>query len=134
MDVPADGPATRPSLDPGGLRRAVRALTDEIAELRAERADRHLLDLATGILVAQLSTPPSAAADHLSRLAASTGVDAPDVAADIVNAAAGSTEAAPVRPPPRTTRQRRAGYDGPTPPWAWPRPPARPPKHCCTAV
>lgn len=58
MDVRADGPATRPSLDPGGLRRAVRALTDEIAELRAERADRHLLDLATGILVAQLSTPP----------------------------------------------------------------------------
>ncbi|MFJ6495876.1 SpoIIE family protein phosphatase [Streptomyces virginiae] len=111
MDVPADGPATRPSLDPGGLRRAVRALTDEIAELRAERADRHLLDLATGILVAQLSTPPSAAADHLSRLAASTGVDAPDVAADIVNAAAGSTEAAP-RPPaaedhPATARRLR---------------------------
>lgn len=58
MDVPADGPATQPPPDPSGLRRAVRALTDEIAELRAERADRHLLDLATGILVAQLSAPP----------------------------------------------------------------------------
>ncbi|MFG2989383.1 SpoIIE family protein phosphatase [Streptomyces sp. NPDC048257] len=98
MDEPADGPATPPSPDPSGLYRAVRALTDEIAELRAERADRHLLDLATGILVAQLSAPPSAAADHLSRLAASTGVSAPDVAADIVNAAAGSRDEAGSRP------------------------------------
>ncbi|MGW7331160.1 SpoIIE family protein phosphatase, partial [Streptomyces sp. NPDC054840] len=78
---------------------------------RAERVDRHLLDLATGILVAQLSSPPAAAADHLSRLAASTGVSAPDVAADIVNAAAGSTAAAPgppvAEPHPATGRRLR---------------------------
>ncbi|GAA2654546.1 SpoIIE family protein phosphatase [Streptomyces spororaveus] len=114
MDEPADGPATQPPGDPDGLRRAVRALTAEIAELQAERADRHLLDLATGILVAQLSAPPSAAAGHLSRLAASTRVSAPDVAADIVNAAAGITVAEGRRAPARRLRRTDAAVGAAT--------------------
>ncbi|MER6448159.1 SpoIIE family protein phosphatase [Streptomyces venezuelae] len=108
MDEPADGPAPRPATDPGGFERAVRDLTAEIAELQADRADRHLLDLATGILVAQLAAPPSVAAGHLSRLAASTGVSAPDVAADIVNAAAGVTVAEGHPAPARRLRRTDA--------------------------
>lgn len=72
------------------LAAAVTDLTAEIAALHADRARRRLLDLATGVLSAQLSMPPDEAADHLVRLAVTTGLGAMDTAADIVNAAAGN--------------------------------------------
>ncbi|MFF1343929.1 SpoIIE family protein phosphatase [Streptomyces sp. NPDC058290] len=104
MNEPVRAPGPDPSSAQNELVRSVRALSEEIAELRAGRADRHLLDLATGILVVQLSVPPADAADHLRRLATQAGVDPSDVAADIVNAAAGSASAAPVRAPAEEDR------------------------------
>ncbi|WP_030207758.1 SpoIIE family protein phosphatase [Streptomyces sp. NRRL S-87] len=72
-----------------GLASAVADLTAEVAALHADRARRRLLHLATGVLVSQLGLPPAEAGDHLLRLAVSTGLSATDLAADIVNAAAG---------------------------------------------
>ncbi|WP_329376529.1 ANTAR domain-containing protein [Streptomyces sp. NBC_01351] len=72
------------------LAAAVTELTSEISALHADRGRRRLLDLATGVLSAQLAIPPDEAADHLVRPAVSTGLGAVDTAADIVNAAAGS--------------------------------------------
>ncbi|MFD0374437.1 SpoIIE family protein phosphatase [Streptomyces sp. NPDC127112] len=72
-----------------GLSSAVADLTAEVAALHADRARRSLLDLACGVLMAQLSLSPAEATDHLLRLAVSTGLSATDLAADIVNAAGG---------------------------------------------
>ncbi|RPF44433.1 ANTAR domain-containing protein [Streptomyces sp. Ag109_G2-6] len=72
-----------------GLASTVADLTAEVAALHADRARRSLLDLACGVLMAQLSVPPAEANDHLLRLAVSTGLSATDLAADIVNAAIG---------------------------------------------
>ncbi|MEU7551368.1 SpoIIE family protein phosphatase [Streptomyces sp. NPDC044571] len=109
MDEPVGVPDPASASDSGALLRAVRALTAEIAELQAECADRHLLDLATGVLVAQLSVPPADAADHLRRLVAQTGLGTRDVAADIVNAAAGTAAAAGADPAaPRRLRRTDA--------------------------
>ncbi|MCZ0978545.1 ANTAR domain-containing protein [Streptomyces diastatochromogenes] len=58
--------------------------------MRDDRARRRLVDLATGVLTVQLGAAPAEAADHLLKLAESTGVDAADLAADIVNAAVGT--------------------------------------------
>ncbi|MDJ0382459.1 SpoIIE family protein phosphatase [Streptomyces sp. G-G2] len=71
------------------LAAAVSSLTAEVAELHDDRARRRLLDLATGVLVDQLRVTPAEAADHLLELAVSTGLSAGDLAADILNAAAG---------------------------------------------
>ncbi|WP_406864594.1 SpoIIE family protein phosphatase [Streptomyces sp. HUAS MG47] len=68
------------------------AYADLLAEnrrLRARSAHRHLLDLATGILSAQLRLSLRDAAEHLQGLAEATGLPVADVAADIVNAAPG---------------------------------------------
>ncbi|MEU8435922.1 SpoIIE family protein phosphatase [Streptomyces sp. NPDC029216] len=77
------------TLSESGLSSAVADLTAEVAVLHADRARRSLLDLACGVLVAQLALSPAEAADHLLRLAVSTGLSATDLAADVVNAAAG---------------------------------------------
>ncbi|MEU6865603.1 SpoIIE family protein phosphatase [Streptomyces sp. NPDC046876] len=101
------GTGTDSELDAGPLQRAVRALTGEIAALRAARADLRLRDLATGILVAQLGVSPAEAADHLGRLASGTGMSVSDVAADIVNATAGASAAPSAPPAPPTPAARR---------------------------
>ncbi|MER6997920.1 SpoIIE family protein phosphatase [Streptomyces sp. NPDC000410] len=69
---------------------AVIRLTAELAELRRDVARRHLLDLASGVLVAQRSLAPADAVDHLTLLAATMDVAPEDLAADIVNAASGT--------------------------------------------
>ncbi|MEU2391795.1 SpoIIE family protein phosphatase [Streptomyces sp. NPDC007369] len=76
-----------------GLASAVAELTAELAALRADRARRRLLDLASGVLAAQLGLSPAEAGDHLLRLASSTGLSAVDLAADIVNAVSGTLPA-----------------------------------------
>ncbi|MEU5806498.1 SpoIIE family protein phosphatase [Streptomyces sp. NPDC047718] len=76
-----------------GLASAVAELTAELAALRADRARRRLLDLASGVLAAQLGLSPGEAGDHLLRLAGSSGLSAVDLAADIVNAVSGTPPA-----------------------------------------
>ncbi|MEV6396239.1 SpoIIE family protein phosphatase [Streptomyces sp. NPDC051907] len=99
--------------DQDGLSAAVADLTAEVAALRGDLARRHLMDLAAGVLVAQLATAPPDAADHLARLAASTGLAEEDLAADIVNAASGAVvahapdEPAPDAQTPAETRRAR---------------------------
>ncbi|MFF4370796.1 SpoIIE family protein phosphatase [Streptomyces sp. NPDC001594] len=93
-----------------GLSSAVADLTAEVAALHADRARRSLLDLACGVLMAQLALSPAEASDHLLRLAVSTGLSATDLAADIVNAAAGSDverAAGPAADPLPTAEARR---------------------------
>ncbi|MFF8847334.1 SpoIIE family protein phosphatase [Streptomyces sp. NPDC015127] len=75
-------------------------LTEENAALRDDITRRHLTDLATGILAAQLQTSPSEAAEHLARLARSAVLSREDIAADIVNGVAGSLAVS--APPSRT--------------------------------
>ncbi|MFI1714729.1 PP2C family protein-serine/threonine phosphatase [Streptomyces litmocidini] len=74
------------------------ALAAENRWLRDQLARRHLLDLAAGALTAQLRLPPCEAAEHLSALAQATGLSTEDLAADIVNAAAGDGSAVTVPP------------------------------------
>ncbi|MFJ7155323.1 SpoIIE family protein phosphatase [Streptomyces sp. NPDC101118] len=103
------------SVPESGLAAAVAELTAELAAMRSDRARRRLVDLATGVLVSQLRIPPAEAGDHLTRLAASTGLGVPDMAADIVNGAAGAPSAAPgvpatsTGPPPAEARRMRRG-------------------------
>lgn len=74
-------------------------LTEENAALRDGITRRHLTDVATGILAAQLQTSPSEAAEHLMRLARAAAASPEDIAADIVNGVAGSiTVSAPPAP------------------------------------
>lgn len=82
--------AGAPGPGENALAEAVAALTAEIGAMQGDRARRRLLDLATGVLTVQLSATPAEAADHLLRLAVSTGLGAADLAADIVNAAVGA--------------------------------------------
>ncbi|MFE7511302.1 SpoIIE family protein phosphatase [Streptomyces sp. NPDC057540] len=65
------------------------ALAAENNWLRDRLARRHLLDLASGVLTAQLRLSPAEAAEYLDALAHATGLSAQSLAADIVNAAAG---------------------------------------------
>ncbi|GGT78985.1 SpoIIE family protein phosphatase [Streptomyces lateritius] len=76
------GAGTRAGQDMAGL-------AAEVGRLRAEITRRHLLDLATGVLAAQLSASPADAAEHLDSLSHATGLGIEDLAADIVNAVAG---------------------------------------------
>ncbi|GAA0589305.1 SpoIIE family protein phosphatase [Streptomyces crystallinus] len=73
----------------------IAALFAEAGRLRAERARRHLLDLATGVLAAQLEVGPAQAREHLENLARAAGVHLEDLAADVVNGVAGEPGAAP---------------------------------------
>ncbi|UUN30480.1 SpoIIE family protein phosphatase [Streptomyces sp. FIT100] len=78
------------------LAAAVTQLTAELAALRRDLARRHLLDLASGVLVAQLSLTPADAVDHLAQLAETTGIAPEDLAADIVNGASGTAGLSPL--------------------------------------
>ncbi|WP_052441556.1 SpoIIE family protein phosphatase [Streptacidiphilus anmyonensis] len=97
-------------LDDGEVGRlAVRASLD-LAEELTRTEGRYLLDLATGILVAQQAVEPAVAAESLRRLAAGAGLTPADLAADIVNAACGVEverpgQDAPPLPGPRARRQ-----------------------------
>ncbi|MFE2015811.1 SpoIIE family protein phosphatase [Streptomyces sp. NPDC059491] len=79
----------RHAVDPGFA-----GLAAENRWLRSRLAQRHLLDLAAGILSAQMRLPPSEAAEYLTSLAQATGLSAADVAADIVNATDGDPRSA----------------------------------------
>ncbi|WP_455354916.1 SpoIIE family protein phosphatase [Streptomyces sp. SYSU K217416] len=109
MIMPELGPLPGPATTEGDLCAAVAELSAEVTALHAERARRHLLDLAAGVLVAQLSVTPFDAADHLGRLAESTGLSVEDLAADIVNGAAGTVvaEAAGAHEVAHARRSRR---------------------------
>jgi serine phosphatase RsbU (regulator of sigma subunit) len=91
--APADGGQREP-------RALIVRLSEENTALREELSRRHLTDLATGILAAQLRTSPSEAGEHLARLAESGAVSLEDIAADLVNGVAGAvTVTAPAAPP-----------------------------------
>ncbi|MFD3530734.1 SpoIIE family protein phosphatase [Streptomyces sp. NPDC058664] len=89
-------------------------LAAENRRLREAVARRHLIDLATGMLAAQLGQSTVEAADHLENLARATGTSPEDLAADIVNAVAapGDPHAdpgpAPLLPPRRLRRTAAA--------------------------
>lgn len=107
----AETPAQDRAGEPGGhdLAATVTELAAEISALHADRARRRILDLATGVLTDQMGISPDEANDHLVRLAVSTGLGAVDLAADIVNAAAGAVVVdAPQGQPPTASRARRA--------------------------
>ncbi|MFE5910072.1 SpoIIE family protein phosphatase [Streptomyces wedmorensis] len=78
------GPPRGALVDPGPA-----ALTAENRWLRTRFARRHLLDLAAGMLAAQMRLPPSEAAEYLDSLSQATGLPVEDIAADIVNAVSG---------------------------------------------
>ncbi|MFF0474918.1 GAF domain-containing SpoIIE family protein phosphatase [Streptomyces sp. NPDC004284] len=112
---PGRAPGPDQGHEPGEttLADAVAALTSEIGAMRDDRARRRLVDLATGVLTVQLGAAPAEAADHLLRLAESTGLDTADVAADIVNGAVGavvvdSAVDTPERQAPKGSQARRA--------------------------
>ncbi|MFG2640421.1 SpoIIE family protein phosphatase [Streptomyces sp. NPDC048370] len=97
----------------------ISGLSAENRRLRAELTRRHLIDLATGVLAAQLGASPTDAAEHLAALSHATGLGVEDLSADIVNGVAGlsgSEPAAAVRTEPApaapvvfsTTDERRA--------------------------
>ncbi|MEY9848869.1 serine phosphatase RsbU (regulator of sigma subunit) [Streptacidiphilus sp. BW17] len=73
------------------------AYLDLAAEL-ARTEGRRLLDLATGVLVAQQGVEPAVAGEALRRLAVGAGLSIADLAADIVNAACGAEVVAPGEP------------------------------------
>ncbi|UYQ60321.1 SpoIIE family protein phosphatase [Streptomyces peucetius] len=87
--MPARGPAPADSgqREPRTL---VLRLSEENTALREELARRHLTDLATGVLAAQLRTSPSEAREYLARLAESASLSLEDIAADLVNGVAGT--------------------------------------------
>ncbi|OXY85929.1 SpoIIE family protein phosphatase [Streptomyces diastatochromogenes] len=84
-------------------------LAAENVRLRAESARRHLVDLATGVLAAQLGFSVADAAAHLEALAQATGIPPVDLAADVVNsvAAPGDPPVAPGPVQPLQARQQR---------------------------
>ncbi|MFG3349881.1 PP2C family protein-serine/threonine phosphatase [Streptomyces sp. NPDC048018] len=75
--------------------------------LRAELARRRLIDLATGVLAAQQGLPTADAAEHLTALAAATGLAVEDLAADVVNAVAGPGDVLPAPDAPSPLPARR---------------------------
>ncbi|MET7617844.1 SpoIIE family protein phosphatase [Streptomyces sp. NPDC005408] len=91
-------PPQEPSGPSGGhdeLSAALARLAADNAGLHEQLTRQHLIDLATGILVAQLQASPAEAAEHLGRLAEATGLSTEDLAADIVNGVAGTIAVAP---------------------------------------
>jgi hypothetical protein len=97
------------SVDVGEGPGTASACLDLAAEL-ARTEGRRLLDLATGVLVAQQGVEPAAAGEALRRLAVGAGLPIADLAADIVNAACGEDVVtpgshAPTLPEPRARRR-----------------------------
>jgi serine phosphatase RsbU (regulator of sigma subunit)/PAS domain-containing protein len=100
---------TRQEHEEGLARPAASAYLDLAAEL-ARSEGRRLLDLATGVLVAQQAVEPAVAAESLKRLASGAGLSVADLAADIVNGACGVKAETPEQggaalPGPRARRQ-----------------------------
>ncbi|MFF9912649.1 SpoIIE family protein phosphatase [Streptomyces sp. NPDC013457] len=75
-------------------------LSAENRRLRAELTRRHLIDLATGVLAAQMGASPADAAEHLAALSRATGLGVEDLSADILNGVAGASGGAPAAPAP----------------------------------
>ncbi|MEU4269047.1 SpoIIE family protein phosphatase [Streptomyces sp. NPDC026092] len=73
----------------------ITGLSAENRRLRAELTRRHLIDLATGVLAAQLGASPADAAEHLAALSHATGLGVEDLAADVVNGVAGLSGSEP---------------------------------------
>ncbi|MFC8277646.1 SpoIIE family protein phosphatase [Streptomyces sp. NPDC057271] len=71
-------------------------LSAENRRLRAELTRRHLIDLATGVLSAQLGASPADAVEHLAALSRATGLGIEDLSADIVNGVAGASGGGPI--------------------------------------
>ncbi|WP_225802009.1 SpoIIE family protein phosphatase [Streptomyces sp. NK15101] len=95
--------------------RGLPALAAENRWLRDQLVRRHLLDLAAGVLTAQLRLPSSEAAEYLSALAQATGLSVEDLAADIVSAAVGDGGTAPVVPPENADPEEEGGaWGGPS--------------------
>ncbi|MFI0989579.1 SpoIIE family protein phosphatase [Streptomyces exfoliatus] len=92
-----------------GTASGLAGLAAENRRLRQAMARHHLIDLATGMLSAQLRQSTADAADHLAELARATGTSPEDLAADIVNAVALPREPhlAPVGSPPLPARRLR---------------------------
>ncbi|MFJ9823860.1 SpoIIE family protein phosphatase [Streptomyces sp. NPDC101160] len=84
-------------------------LAAENRRLRSEAARRHLIDLATGVLAAQLGLSTLDAAEHLTALASATGLSVGDLAADVVNGVAGPGDpwVTPAEAPPALARRLR---------------------------
>ncbi|WP_052434788.1 SpoIIE family protein phosphatase [Streptacidiphilus melanogenes] len=91
MAQDSDVPSDRSAPDARSLPAAYLDLAAELA--RSE--DRHLLDLAAGVLVAQQAMEPTMAAQSLRQLAARAGVPVRDLAADLVSGACGASIEAP---------------------------------------
>ncbi|MFF2569311.1 PP2C family protein-serine/threonine phosphatase [Streptomyces sp. NPDC058084] len=91
----------------GSAENGFAGLVAENRRLRAELARRHLLDLATGVLAAQLGLSTADAGEHLTALAAATGLTAEDLAADVVNAVAGPGDVLPAPDAPSPLPARR---------------------------
>ncbi|GAB2621392.1 SpoIIE family protein phosphatase [Streptomyces capparidis] len=105
---PAAAPQGPPAPQDPRTADAVEALADELRRAHAARSERSLLDLATGVLVAQLGCSPEEAAEHVERLAARSGLSRPEFAADIVNQAAGDVVARASDSPGAAARLRGA--------------------------
>ncbi|KMO95340.1 SpoIIE family protein phosphatase [Streptomyces roseus] len=73
----------------GRLAATVERLRGQVLAAHAAADGRALVELAKGILIGQLSCTPAAAARQLDRLSRETGLSTLDLAADIVNQAAG---------------------------------------------
>ncbi|MGW6390288.1 PP2C family protein-serine/threonine phosphatase [Streptomyces sp. NPDC055103] len=83
------GPAgSRGSLSDALVDPALVGLVAENRWLRTRVAERHLLDLAAGVIAAEMRLSTSDAAEHLTVLAQTTGLPVSDLAADILNAVA----------------------------------------------
>ncbi|MFI9270946.1 SpoIIE family protein phosphatase [Kitasatospora sp. NPDC052896] len=82
-EVEPSGP--KPESGPEPSTGAASELAAEVAELRRQRAECHLLDLAAGVLVARLGIEPTEATSHLVSLAESIGQRPADLAADLLN-------------------------------------------------
>ncbi|MCX5389052.1 SpoIIE family protein phosphatase [Streptomyces sp. NBC_00094] len=78
------GPSADALVDP-----ALVGLVAENRWLRTRIAQRHLLDLAAGVIAGEMRLSTSDAAEHLTVLAQATGLSVSDLAADIVNSVAG---------------------------------------------
>ncbi|SEK45934.1 SpoIIE family protein phosphatase [Streptacidiphilus jiangxiensis] len=92
--LPDAGDADR-RVDQGSTGAAIDALVAEVNALRAELQRRHLLDLATGVLVGRHQVTPAAAGSMLEEMASGAAVEVADLAADIVNEASGDPGTAP---------------------------------------
>ncbi|MEV6331166.1 SpoIIE family protein phosphatase [Streptomyces sp. NPDC051909] len=110
-EVDVAGSAGSPGMYPGasdiGAESGFAGLAAENRRLRGDRARAHLMDLATGVLAAQLGVSTADAAEHLTALAGATGLSPEDLAADVLTSVAGPGTAPPHPSPLLARRSRR---------------------------